>query len=96
MKKKYTLSFRDPFTSNWSKAHYESLVNAMTTAWRKHRGGYSVNSIIQGHEVVINNEVMAQALDEMDNLVRDTPGRKVSEIIEQVMQGITKPGAEAA
>lgn len=98
--KKYTLSCRAPFTSRWSKTQHEALFDAMFAAWRKHNKGYSVDNITHEHEVSISGDVMAQALNEIDNLVRETPGRQVSEIIEQIvveqiMQGITNPELEA-
>jgi hypothetical protein len=89
---KYTLSYRAPFTSGWRKSHSTSLAEAMTSAWRKHSRGYSVDNITHEREVFIDSGVMTQVLDEMDNLVRETPERPLSEITEQVIRGYQRPG----
>ena len=92
MSNKYTLSYRAPFTSGWSKTHSTSLVEAMSAAWRKHSRGCSVDNITHEREVFIDSEVMTQMLDEMDNLVREMPKRPLSEITEQVIRGYQRPG----
>ncbi len=90
MSERYTVSWRAPFTARWSKTHSDSLAGSLTFAWRKHHKGGSVDNITQGQEVIIDSEVMAQVLDEMDNLVRDNPKPSLAEVAEQVIRGLDK------
>jgi hypothetical protein len=90
---KYTVSWRAPFTTRWSKTHNEALAGSLVFAWRKHNKGCSVDNITQGESIIISSEVMAQVLDEMDNLVRDHPKPSLAEAAEKVIQGIEKPEA---
>ncbi|MCA1557664.1 MAG: hypothetical protein LC731_03885, partial [Acidobacteria bacterium] len=90
---RYTVSWRAPFTTRWSKTHSDSLASSLVFAWRKHSKGCSVDSIMQGQRVTIDNNVLAQVLDEMDNLVREYPKQSIAEVAEQVIKGIDKPEA---
>jgi hypothetical protein len=90
---KYTVSLRAPFASNWSKAQYESLAGALSGAWRKHNKDCSVDSITYEQKVVINNEELARAFTEMDNLLREHPKRPPQELAEQVIQKIEQASA---
>jgi hypothetical protein len=85
---RYTVSWRAPFTTRWSKTHSESLAGSLIFAWRKHNKGCSVDNITQGENVIINSEVMTQLLDEMDNLMQVYPKPSLSEVAERVVQGL--------
>jgi hypothetical protein len=87
---RYTVSWRAPFTTRWTKSHNESLSSSLVFAWRKHNKGCSVDNITQGEKVIISSEVMEQILDEMDNLVRAQPKPSLAEVAEQVIQGLDK------
>lgn len=86
MSGKYTVSLRAPFTSNWSKAQYESLASALSGAWRKHKKDCSIDSITYEQQIVINSDELTQAFTEMDNLAREQPKRQPYELAEQVIQ----------
>lgn len=86
MSGKYTVSLRAPFTSNWSKAQYESLASALSGAWRKHNKDCSVDNITYEQQVIIDSEELAQAFTEMDNLAREQPKRQPYELAEQIIQ----------
>lgn len=94
MSGKYTVSLRAPFTSNWSKAQYESLASALSGAWRKHHKDCSIDNITYEQQVIINSEELAQAFTEMDNLTREQPKRQPYEIAEQIIQEIGKAGVD--
>lgn len=48
--------------------------------WRKHHKGFSVDNITRVQSVIIGSEMMAQLLDEMDNLVNDHPKISLAEV----------------
>ena len=87
---RYTVSWRAPFTTRWSKTHSESLAGSLVFAWRKHSKGCSVDNITQGERAIISSDLTAQVLDEMDNLLRDNPKLSIAEVAEQVIEGIDK------
>ncbi len=62
-------------------------------AWRRHDKGCSVDNIRQGQRVIVDSEVMAQVLVEMDNLLSEHPQQSLSEVAEQVVKGIDNPEA---
>jgi hypothetical protein len=86
--RRYTVSWRAPFTTRWSKTHTESLASSFKFAWRKHNKGCSVDNITRGEKVIISSELMAQLLDEMDNLLREHPKQSLAEVAGQVIRGI--------
>lgn len=90
MSGKYTVSWRAPFSTRWSKTHSESLAGSLTFAWRKHNKGCSVDNITQGESVIIDSGVVAQLLDEMDNLMHAHPKPSLSEVAERIIQGLDK------
>lgn len=93
MSGRYTVSWRRPFTTRWSKTHSDSLAGSLIFAWRRHGQGCSVNNIKQGLRVVIGSEVLAQVLPEMDNLINEHTKRSLAEVAAQVIKGIDIPEA---
>lgn len=90
MSERYTVSWRAPFTTRWSKTHSESLAGSMVFAWRKHDKGCSVDNITRGESVIIESGVMTQLLDEMDNLMHARPKPSISEVAESIIHGLDK------
>ena len=91
MSGRYTVTWRRPFTTRWSKTHSESLAGSLVFAWRRHDKGCSVDSIKQGLHEVISSEVLAQVLAEMDNLIHEQPKRSLAEVAEKVIEGMDRP-----
>lgn len=86
MSGKYTVSLRAPFTSNWSKAQYESLASALSGAWRKHKKDCSIDNITYEQQIIINSDELTQAFTEMENLAREHPKLQPFELAEQIIQ----------
>lgn len=88
MIRKYTVSLRAPFISQWSKSQHESLASALSSAWRKHNREFSIDNVSYEHKVIINHEELAQAFTEMDNLSREQPKCLPYELAELIIQKI--------
>lgn len=84
------MSFRAPFSSNWSKAQHESLASALDSAWRRQKKDYSVGDITYQRKVVINNDELIQAFTLLDNLAREQPKPQPYELAERVIQELGK------
>lgn len=93
MSERYTLGWRAPFSSRWTKSPSESLSSSLMFAWRKHHKGCSVDNITRGQRVIIDSEMMSQLLDEMDNIMSEHSKISLAEVAEQVIQGIEKAEA---
>lgn len=90
MRKKYTVIYRAPFASNWSHGQHNTLATALITSWRKRHRDYSVDRISYQEKIVINQQELMTAFQEMDALARDQPGLPIYEIAELVIRRMAK------
>ncbi len=86
MSKKYTMSLRAPFASDWSKSMHESLAGALSAAWRKHKKGFSVDNVTHQQKVVLNNQALMQVIDEINILLQEQPKLTLDEVTGQAIQ----------
>lgn len=87
---KYTVSFRAPYATDWSKSQHPSLTIALNNAWRRYKKDCSVAHITYAQETIFNREELAEAFTEMDNLTREQAKRQPFELAERVIQAMNK------